>query len=76
MKPTASSPSEAYTEESVEIKMEGVTLEQLKTYLYEIEQSPQFLKIKRLYIKPRLNDRQLLSVTFRVSTFTPNDPQG
>ena len=73
MKPTASSPSEIYTEESVESKMEGVTLEQLKTYLYEIEQSPQFLKIKRLYIKPRLNDRQLLSVTFRVSTFTPKD---
>jgi hypothetical protein len=55
--------------------MEGVTLEQLKTYLYEVEQSPQFLKIKRLNIKPRLNDRQLLSVIFRVSTFTPKDQQ-
>jgi Tfp pilus assembly protein PilO len=75
MKPTASPPSEAFTEESVEIKMEGVTLEQLNTYLYEIEQSPQFLKIKRLYIKPQLNNRQLLSVTFRVSTFTPKDQQ-
>ena len=75
MRPTASSPSEAYEEESVEIKMEGVTLEELQTYLYEIEQSPQFLKIKRLSIKPRLNNRQLLSVTFRVSTFTPKDEQ-
>lgn len=75
MKPTASSPSETYNEESVEIKMEEVTLEQLTTYLYEIEQSPQFLKIKRLYIKPRLNDRQLLSVTFRVSTFTPKETE-
>ena len=73
MKPTASSPSETYNEESVEIKMEGVSLEQLTTYLYEVEQSPQFLKIKRLSIKPRLNDRQLLSVTFRVSTFTPKE---
>ena len=75
MKPTAGSPSEAYTEESFEIKMEGVTLEQLKTYLYEVEQSPQFLKIKRVNIKPRLNNRQLLSVVIRVSKFTPKDQQ-
>jgi hypothetical protein len=51
--------------------MEGVTLEQLVTYLYQVEQSPQFLKIKRLYLKPRLNDRQLLTAIFRVSTFRP-----
>ena len=76
MKPVPSPPSEAYTEESVQVKMENVTLEQLKKYLYEVEQSPQFLKIKRLSIKPRLTDRQRLSVTFRVSTFTPKDTEG
>jgi type II secretory pathway component PulM len=73
MKPTTSSPSEAFNEESVEVRMEDVTLEELKQYLYQLEQSPQFVKVKRLYIKPRLNDRQRLSVTFRVSTFTPKD---
>jgi general secretion pathway protein M len=71
MKPTVSTPSDAYEEESVEIKMEGVTLEQLIRYLYQVENSPQFLKIKRLYIKPRFDNRQLLTATFRVSTFTP-----
>ncbi len=71
MKPTVSTPIDAYEEESVEIKMEGVTLEQLIRYLYQVENSPQFLKIKRLYIKPRLDNRQLLTATFRVSTFTP-----
>jgi general secretion pathway protein M len=71
MKPTLSTPSDAYEEEAVEIKMEGVTLEQLVTYLYQVEQSPQFLKIKRLYLKPRLNDRQLLTAIFRISTFRP-----
>lgn len=71
MKPTVSTPSDAYEEESVEVKMEGVTLEQLIRYLYQVENSPQFLKIKRLYIKPRLDNRQLLTATFRVSTFTP-----
>ena len=70
MKPTVSTPSEVYNEESVEIKMEGVTLEQLVRYLHQIENSPQLLKIKRLEIKPRFNNRQILTATFRVSAFT------
>src|SRR5215510_12196592 len=37
MKPTVSTPSEVYNEESVEVKMEGVTLEQLVRYLHQIE---------------------------------------
>ena len=73
MRPTASTPSGAYVEESVEIKMEGVTLDQLVQYLSQIENSPQFLKIKRLYLKPYLDNRQLLTAIFRVSTFTPKE---
>lgn len=71
MTPSANASSESYTEESVAIEMADVTLEQLAKYLYEIERSPQFFKIRRLTIKPRSNDRQLLAVSFRVSTFTP-----
>ncbi len=71
MTPSENSSNEAYTENSVAIEMSGVTLEQLAKYLYAIEQSRQFLRIKRLTIKPRLNNRQLLTVSFRVSTFTP-----
>jgi general secretion pathway protein M len=70
MKPTVSTPSEVYNEESVEVKMEGVTLEQLVRYLHHIENSPQLLKIKRLEIKPRFDNRQILTATFRVSAFT------
>jgi general secretion pathway protein M len=70
MKPTVSTPSEVYNTESVEVKMEGVTLEQLVRYLYQIENSPQLLKIKSLDIKPRIDNRQILTVTFRVSAFT------
>lgn len=69
MKPTVNTPNESYNEDSVEVKMEGVTLEQLIQYLYQVENSPQLLKIKRLYIKPRLDNRQILSVIFRVSVF-------
>ncbi|MGQ4807987.1 hypothetical protein NKDENANG_01353 [Candidatus Entotheonellaceae bacterium PAL068K] len=74
MKPTVSTPSEAYEEEAVEIKMEGVTLEQLVNYLQQVENSPQFITIKRLYIKPRFDNRQLLTAIFRVSTFKPKKP--
>jgi general secretion pathway protein M len=70
MKPTVSTPSEVYNEESVEIKMEGVTLAQLVRYLHQVENSPQLLKIKRLETKPRFDNRQLLTATFRVSAFT------
>jgi general secretion pathway protein M len=70
MKLTVSTPSEMYNEESVEVKMEGVTLEQLVRYLHQIENSPQLLKIKRLEIKPRFDNRQILTATFRVSAFT------
>jgi len=70
MKPTVSTPSEVYNEESVEIKMEGVTLDQLVRYLHQVENSPQLLKIKRLEIKPRFDNRQILTATFRVSAFT------
>jgi general secretion pathway protein M len=73
MKPTVSTPSEAYDEEAVEIKMEGVTLEQLIQYLYQVENSPQFMKIKRLHVAPRRDNRQILSAIFRVSTFTPKE---
>jgi general secretion pathway protein M len=73
MKPTISPPNDAYREESVEIKMEGVTLEQLIPYLHQVENSPQLLKIKRLDIKPRNDNRQILTVTFRVSVFTLKD---
>jgi Tfp pilus assembly protein PilO len=76
MTPSVNSSTEAYVEESVAIEMADVTLDQLAKYLYEIEQSRQFLKIKRLTIKPRVNNRQLLTVSFRVSTFTPKKRAG
>lgn len=70
MRPTVSAPNDVYNEESVEVKMEGVTLEQLVSYLHQVENSPQLLKIKRLEMKPRFDNRQILTATFRVSAFT------
>jgi general secretion pathway protein M len=66
----STTPSEMYKEELVEVKIDGVTLEQLVRYLHQVENSPQLLKIKRLDIKPRLDNRQILTATFRVAAFT------
>jgi general secretion pathway protein M len=66
----STTPSEIYKEELVEVKIDGVTLEQLVRYLHQIENSPQLLKIKKLDIKPRIDNRQILTATFRVSAFT------
>jgi general secretion pathway protein M len=71
MKPTVSTPNDLYREDAVEIKMEGVTLEQLIRYLDRVERSPQLLKIKRLSVKPQQQNRQMLSAIIRVSTFIP-----
>ena len=66
----STTPSEMYNEEQVEVKIDGVTLEQLVRYLHQVENSPQLLKIKKLDIKPRLDNRQILTATFRVAAFT------
>lgn len=69
MNTVASPPNTVYREDSVEVRMEGVTLKQLTEYLYQMGRSPQVLRIKRLQVKPTRENRQLLSVRFRVSVF-------
>ena len=66
----ASPPSTEYKEDSVEVRMEGVTLQQLVEYLHRVENSPQILRIKRLQIAPGRENRQLLSVRLRISVFS------
>ncbi|MBI4641079.1 MAG: hypothetical protein HY731_10310 [Candidatus Tectomicrobia bacterium] len=69
IKPSTPTVGELYKESSVEIRLEGVNLTQLISYLYEIGSSPHFLKVQRLHVKPRSGNRQVLDVTFQVSTF-------
>ena len=65
----ASPPNTEYREESVEVRMEGVTLGQLVDYLHRVENSPQILRIRRLQVGPTRDNRQLLSVRLRISVF-------
>ncbi len=60
--------SERYGKSLVRVKLRGVTLEQLTRYLYSIESSPHFLEVRRLHITPQFRKRELLDVTFEVST--------
>ena len=55
---------------SLEVKISNVTLEQLLELLYNVENdksSP--MKIRRIQVKPRSNNRQVLDVSFEVATF-------
>jgi general secretion pathway protein M len=69
MKPALTTPGELFRESSVEMRLEGIALQQLTRYLYDIERAPQFLRVRRMQIKPRPANPDLLDVTFQVSTF-------
>lgn len=76
MKPALSTAGELYRESSVEMKLEGITLQQLLQYLYQIEHAPQLLRVRRLHIRPRFANPDILDITFQVSTFYPLDKTG
>jgi type II secretory pathway component PulM len=66
-----------YQENSVQIKMEKVTLPELVGYLHELrtpaeeESAPGFLRVRQLQIHQRFEDKSLLDVTFQVSAYEP-----
>ena len=57
----------AYREESVELKLNGVSLQQLVDLMYHIEKSPQPLRLTRLQVKKRQRDATSFDVTATVS---------
>ncbi len=60
---------ERYKESSVEVKLEGIDLEDLRDFLYKIENSDQFLRVVRLRITPNKADpEEAIDATFDVST--------
>ena len=63
-------PSDLFDENSVDVRLRKVTLPQLVDYLFKIEHHPQLLlRVKQIQIKPRYDNKQLLDVSFQVSTF-------
>ena len=70
MKPLTTPGNEKYRESSVEMKLESITLTQLVNYLYEVEQSKQPIRIKRINIAKKKGE-SYLDVTLQASTFEP-----
>lgn len=63
-------PSELFDESSVEVRISKITLQQLINFLYSIEyDKDKLLRVKDLRIKTRFDNKQLLDVSFQVSTF-------
>ena len=69
MKPQSTSIGEHYKESSVAVKLESITTRQLVDYLFRIENSEAFLRIKRLHLKKRHDNPKYLDATFLVSTY-------
>jgi len=67
MNPTNKDIGDAYREESVEIKLTGILLQQLTDLMYRIEKSPQPLRFTRMQVKKRVRDPQSFDVTATVS---------
>ncbi len=67
-KPTAA--SDILDEVTVDVSLKRVRLEDLIKYLQSIEQNPEkLLRLKKLEIKPRYDNKQELNASFSVSTY-------
>jgi hypothetical protein len=64
----------AYREESVEIKLTGITLEQLTDLMYKIEKSAQPLRFTRMQIKKRVREPSTFDLTATVSMLRAQAP--
>lgn len=61
--------NDTYDENIVELKIDNVSLSELVDFIYKVENSGQLLKVKRLRIKTRYDNRDLLNVTLQVTTY-------
>lgn len=70
IKEKAQTPSELFDESAADVRITKITVPQLVDYLYNIEHhATLFLKIKNIQIQRRFDNKQLLNVSFQVSTY-------
>jgi len=69
IRPTTPSERKAYKELPVEVKVENVTLAQVVPFLAAIENAPHYLRIKRLAIKTRFSNPDMMDITFLVLSY-------
>ena len=71
MEPQATPSDDRYRETKVEVALKQVTLEQVVSYLHQIETAEAVLSVKSLRMRTRSDAPEFLDVTFTVSTFEP-----
>jgi type II secretory pathway component PulM len=59
--------ADAYRQESVELKLSSISLEQLVNMLYQIEKGPHPLRVTRLQVKKRIREPHSFDITATVS---------
>ena len=69
MKPSSSQGTGPHKESMVEMKLEGITLNQLVGYLYRIESPENIISIKRISIKENKKESGYLDTILQVLTF-------
>jgi type II secretory pathway component PulM len=73
MNPGSKTLGNAYREESVELKLTGVTLKQLVDMTYRIEKGTHQLRVSRIQLKKKAKDPQHFDVTATVSMILPKE---
>jgi len=72
MSPKTKPINDAYVEETVDLKLDGISLKQLVEMMYSIEKGEQPLRFSRLVIKKRRREPHEFDVTATVSMLKPN----
>ncbi|MBI5417405.1 type II secretion system protein M [Candidatus Poribacteria bacterium] len=76
MKPITLNLNKVYEQDSVEIRLEGVSLENIVAFLYNIEYKNKLIKITQIHIKPKDNNTSLLDVNCLVSSYLNKKKNG
>ncbi len=74
MNPQNKDISDAYREDSVELKLTDIELAQLVDMLYRIEKGPHPLRVTRLQLKKRFRDPHKFDITATVAMLHPKNP--
>ncbi|MDO8426278.1 MAG: hypothetical protein Q7T24_02045 [Deltaproteobacteria bacterium] len=70
LKPLSEKQASGYIEKEAEIKVEGIDLNQLVNFLYQIEANRFLLVTKEFSAKSRFDDPELLDIRLKVSFFS------
>ncbi|HEX9874679.1 MAG TPA: type II secretion system protein GspM [Deferrimonas sp.] len=72
MRPQPVAVKDEYKEESVEIKLEKIALDQLVRILYQIDTADAFLQVKNLRLKIRFDNKAQLDAVLTISAYARN----